>query len=77
MPIKHRIGYDNHTFYSKTELVKMYINQGMSEDKAKELAEKLYPALSQMRTEERRFWNKVREYEITAGLEPEVILEGE
>lgn len=70
MPIKHKIGYDVHTLYSKSELTNMYIKDGMDLLQARVKAKEIYRVLNEMRSSERRLWKRVRENEITDGLEP-------
>lgn len=71
MSIKHRIGYDTHTLYSVKELTDMYICDGEDPIQAGVKAKEIYRALNEMRSSERRLWKRVRDNEMTNGLEPE------
>ena len=73
MPAKHKVGYDVHILYSIDELIRMYIDQDMDMQLAKIKAKEVYTALHTMSRTESRLWARVRENELTDGLEPEYI----
>jgi len=75
MPLKRRIGYDIHLLYSKEEIERMYIYDGMELPQARIKALEVWRALNNMRFADRQLWKRVRENEMTDGLEPELIEE--
>lgn len=75
MPLKRRIGYDIHLLYSKEEIERMYIHDGMEPTQARVKALEIWRALNNMRFADRQLWKRVRENEMTDGLEPELLEE--
>lgn len=75
MPLKRRIGYDIHLLYSKEEIEKMYVQDGMEPTQAHGKALEVWRALNNMRFADRQLWKRVRENELTDGLEPELLEE--
>ena len=72
MPLKRRIGYDTHILFSRQELAAMYMKEGgMTKEMAEKKAAQVYASLNSMRAAEQRLWAKVRDNELTDGLEPE------
>jgi len=68
MPLKRFVGYDEQVTYSTAELSAMYVSEGKEPAIALAMAQTLRKAIKAMNQKEWRFWKKVREHEIRAGL---------
>lgn len=68
--------YDRIEVPKTSELLEMYLKQGMDLPEATEKANEIHRAMDDMGRSEARFWKKVRTNEQTAGLEPELPKEG-
>ena len=56
--LKRQIGYDLESVYSKLQIEKMYLDQGLSEDDASRNAEVVHKEIRAMQEEDSREWKK-------------------
>jgi hypothetical protein len=73
-PYLVNLGYDILKSYTATQIIRMYIAEGMPEEEAKEKGKELARELHRMDVAEWRSWSDRWDHEIAAGLNPEAAL---
>ena len=66
--------YDTIKVPTEPSLYRMYIGEGLSEDEAHKKAKDIHRFLDSAGRTEARFWQRVREHEMTDGLEPDTTM---